>query len=115
MHEGLYNAPSRQEKSILSSSLFCLSIIASAPLIGMATLSLLRLLGLTWLALSGVVYSQSCFNQSTAINGKSFPPLIEATTEDLISGLESGLFTSVDLVTVSYSLASAIQLASDTP
>ncbi|KAI1613970.1 amidase [Exophiala viscosa] len=65
----------------------------------MATTSLLRLLAVTWFALSGLVHSQECFNSSTAINGKAFPPLIEATTEDLITGLESGLFTSVDLVT----------------
>jgi hypothetical protein len=38
-----------------------------------------------------------CSNR-TAINGTPFPSLIDATTEDLISGLESGLFTSVDLV-----------------
>ena len=38
-----------------------------------------------------------CSN-STAINGTPFPSLIDATTEDLIGGLESGLFTSVDLV-----------------
>jgi hypothetical protein len=38
-----------------------------------------------------------CSNR-TAINGTPFPNLIDATTEDLISGLESGLFTSVDLV-----------------
>lgn len=44
--------------------------------------------------------AQTCYNSSTAINGKPFPPLIEATTEDLITGLESGLFTSVDLVNV---------------
>jgi hypothetical protein len=55
---------------------------------------------LTWLSLANLVISQSCFNQSTAINGKPFPPLIEATTEDLAVGLESGLFTSVDLVKV---------------
>ena len=42
--------------------------------------------------------AQICPNASTAIGGKPFPPLIEATTEDLINGLESGLFTSVDLV-----------------
>ncbi|KKY18008.1 putative glutamyl-trna amidotransferase subunit a [Phaeomoniella chlamydospora] len=30
--------------------------------------------------------------------GNSFPSLIEATIEDLITGLESGVFTSVDLV-----------------
>lgn len=35
---------------------------------------------------------------STAINGQDFPPLIDATLEDLVSGLDSGLFTSVDLV-----------------
>lgn len=46
--------------------------------------------------------AQVCRNSSTAIGGKPFPPLIEATTEDLITGLESGLFTSVDLVNVSY-------------
>jgi len=39
-------------------------------------------------------------NKRTAINGKPFPPLIEATTEDLITGLESRLFNSVDLVHV---------------
>jgi hypothetical protein len=38
-----------------------------------------------------------CSNR-TAINGTPFPSLIDATAEDLISGLESGLFTSVDLV-----------------
>ena len=37
-------------------------------------------------------------SKSTAINGTPFPSLIDATTEDLIKGLESGLFTSVDLV-----------------
>lgn len=42
--------------------------------------------------------AQTCYNASTAINGKYFPPLIDATTEDLVKGLESGLFTSVDLV-----------------
>ena len=45
-----------------------------------------------------LVAAQICPNASTAIGGKPFPPLIEATTEDLINGLESGLFTSVDLV-----------------
>lgn len=52
------------------------------------------------LALSAcsVALSASCTNSSTSIDGKPFPPLIEATLEDLVSGLESGLFTSVDLV-----------------
>ncbi|ROW18099.1 hypothetical protein VPNG_00503 [Cytospora leucostoma] len=33
-----------------------------------------------------------------AINGEPFPSLIEATLEDLVWGLDTGLFTSVDLV-----------------
>ena len=48
-----------------------------------------------------ITSAQSCSHSSTAINGKTFPPLIDATTEDLATGLESGLFTrSVDLVNV---------------
>ncbi|TKA32432.1 hypothetical protein B0A50_01539 [Salinomyces thailandicus] len=35
----------------------------------------------------------------TIINGERFPTLIDVTLEDLNTGLESGLFTSVDLVT----------------
>ncbi|KAK5130306.1 hypothetical protein LTR08_002230 [Meristemomyces frigidus] len=35
----------------------------------------------------------------TVIKGKQFPSLIEVDLEDLNTGLESGLFTSVDLVT----------------
>ncbi|KIW72248.1 hypothetical protein PV04_00456 [Phialophora macrospora] len=50
------------------------------------------------LTLTTLVAARSCYNQTTAINGTAFPPLIEATTEDLVRGLESGLFTSVDLV-----------------
>ncbi|KAK8102714.1 glutamyl-tRNA(Gln) amidotransferase subunit A [Apiospora sp. TS-2023a] len=42
--------------------------------------------------------SEECSSTSTAIGGTPFPPLIEATLEDLVNGLESGLFTSVDLV-----------------
>ena len=34
----------------------------------------------------------------TSVQGQAFPNLIEATLEDLNNGLESGLFTSVDLV-----------------
>ncbi|KAJ9627579.1 hypothetical protein H2204_009618 [Knufia peltigerae] len=45
-----------------------------------------------------LVTCQPCFNKTTSIKGKPFPPLIEATTENLIVGLETGLFTSVDLV-----------------
>jgi amidase len=52
------------------------------------------------LALSAItLVGAQCYNQSTSINGTAFPPLIKATTEDLVRGLESGLFTSVDLVT----------------
>ena len=35
---------------------------------------------------------------STSIKGTSFPSLIEVDLEELVTGLESGLFTSVDLV-----------------
>ncbi|KAK4963913.1 hypothetical protein LTR66_012577, partial [Elasticomyces elasticus] len=35
----------------------------------------------------------------TLIKGKAFPTLIDVTLEELVDGLESGLFTSVDLVT----------------
>ena len=35
---------------------------------------------------------------NTGIDGRPFPPLIEANLEDLVGGLESGRFTSVDLV-----------------
>jgi hypothetical protein len=44
--------------------------------------------------------AQTCWNASTAIDSKPFPPLIETTTEDLIRGLETNLFTSVDFVSV---------------
>lgn len=37
-------------------------------------------------------------NASTSINGTSFPLLLEATLDDLEAGLQSNLFTSVDLV-----------------
>ena len=40
-----------------------------------------------------LAYAKYCSNSSVAI-----PPLIKATTDDLICGLESGKFTSVDLV-----------------
>ncbi|KAK3382264.1 amidase [Lasiosphaeria ovina] len=40
-----------------------------------------------------------CSNSSTAISGTPFPPLIEADLVDLARGLETGLFTSVDLAT----------------
>ena len=40
-----------------------------------------------------------CANETT-INGQSFPSLIDVTLEDLVGGLEQGLFSSVDLVNV---------------
>lgn len=42
--------------------------------------------------------TEDCSSTSTAISGTPFPPLIEATLEDLVKGLEADLFTSVDLV-----------------
>ncbi|KAI1775450.1 amidase signature domain-containing protein [Hypoxylon cercidicola] len=44
-----------------------------------------------WLALAGVV-------SSLTVKGKTFPSMIDVTIDDLSAGLESGLFTSVDLV-----------------
>ncbi len=44
--------------------------------------------------------AQLCTSNCTSINGTPFPSLIDVTTEDLITGLETGLFTSVDLVNV---------------
>lgn len=35
---------------------------------------------------------------TTSIDGQPFPPLIDATLDDLLYGLNTGLFTSVDLV-----------------
>ncbi|RKU48522.1 hypothetical protein DL546_006724 [Coniochaeta pulveracea] len=52
----------------------------------------------TYLGQGLFVTAQTCSNSSTAIGGKPFPPLIDATLEDLVTGLEAGLFTSVDLV-----------------
>ena len=57
-------------------------------------------------ALAATIFSSSqrllapptIFNPDTTIKGVSFPPLIEATLEDLAWGLNTGLFTSVDLV-----------------
>jgi hypothetical protein len=46
-----------------------------------------------------VAWAQSACNTSTSINGIAFPSLIDVTLEELVVGLESGLFSSVDLVT----------------
>jgi hypothetical protein len=59
-----------------------------------------------------LLFSSSLFPSSWAApssyprsaNGTTsvYPGLFEATTEEVVSGLESGLFTSVDLVNVSF-------------
>lgn len=61
----------------------------------MLALKFYRALALSVLA--GFTHA-TCSNSSKPTGGKAFPLLIEATLEDLVSGLESGLFTSVDLV-----------------
>ena len=63
-----------------------------------STARLMACAALTAICFNQQSQAQSCYNASTAINGKYFPPLIETSVEDLINGLESGLFTSVDLV-----------------
>ena len=79
---------------LFSSDVLCVTEeMASFMSFKMLTRFLVALLPFNLLAAA-----QICPNASTAIGGKPFPPLIEATTEDLINGLESGLFTSVDLV-----------------
>lgn len=62
-------------------------------------LSLLCSLTVTAFTLLSSVDASS--NPGTSINGNPFPSLLDVTTEDLITGLESGLFTSVDLVNAS--------------
>ena len=41
----------------------------------------------------------------SAVRGQPFPPLIHATVDTLVAGLESKLFTSVDLVHVGPTLS----------
>lgn len=79
--------------TFLSTVLCAIGDIASRASFKMLLHYLVALLPFNFLA-----SAQTCFNTSTAIDGKSFPPLIEVTTEDLIRGLETNLFTSVDLV-----------------
>ncbi|KAL8948836.1 MAG: hypothetical protein Q9222_005009 [Ikaeria aurantiellina] len=52
---------------------------------------------LLWLCHLSFVFGQYLFPNQTS-GGSTFPLLIDATTEELETGLESGLFTSVDLV-----------------
>ncbi|KAL8714673.1 MAG: hypothetical protein Q9220_001622 [cf. Caloplaca sp. 1 TL-2023] len=54
---------------------------------------------LLWLCHLSSVCGQYLFPNQTS-GGSKFPLLIDATTEELETGLESGLFTSVDLVNV---------------
>jgi len=73
------------------------------------------IIAVLWLIFQSLVNAQpSCNNQSSSslgifiqcqelnfsIAASPFPLLIDATTESLETGLESGLFTSVDLVNV---------------
>lgn len=78
----------------------CLAIVLLAR--AMVSITSIRLFACS--ILSSVLFNacavaQSCPN-TTTIGGTSFPSLIDVTTEDLNIGLESGLFTSVDLVNV---------------
>lgn len=74
-------------------------VIGLLSLYWSATVKMLGSAFVQKLAAVAVVAVSVCWGQSrTAINGTDFPPLIEATLEDLVSGLDSGLFTSVDLV-----------------
>lgn len=63
----------------------------------------LKLLGIAGFSAAYFTYlgtSEAGKSSKTAIKGTNFPRLIDATVEDLVSGLEKGLFTSVDLVNV---------------
>ncbi|GAB7358461.1 hypothetical protein MBLNU230_g2525t1 [Neophaeotheca triangularis] len=51
---------------------------------------------LATLLYAAATVAQSCLPEP--IKGQELPALIDATTEDLVTGLENGLFTSVDLV-----------------
>ncbi|EON98801.1 putative glutamyl-trna amidotransferase subunit a protein [Phaeoacremonium minimum UCRPA7] len=62
--------------------------------------SLLVAIATLFLGQDIVTIAQPCGDDTTSINGTPFPPLIEATLEDLVRGLETKLFTSVDLVNV---------------
>ncbi|KAI9781341.1 MAG: hypothetical protein M1816_002409 [Peltula sp. TS41687] len=61
-------------------------------------LSLVFVLCSTFVGIFLCYYVGSLKADRLLVKGKSFPSLIDATVEDLVAGLESGLFTSVDLV-----------------
>lgn len=50
-----------------------------------------------------VLFSRWPDAEGSPVNGRPFPSLIDVTTEQLNVGLESGQFTSVDLVNVPFS------------
>ena len=54
-------------------------------------------LGLAHGLVASIHHPQTCQTKQI-VNGVPFPTMIDATLEDLESGLETGLFTSVDLV-----------------
>lgn len=49
-------------------------------------------------ALTWAATAQLACNASTFINGQPFPSLLDVDLEQLVAGLEGGLFTTVDLV-----------------
>jgi len=73
---------------LLSSNLVYATTISQVPL--RLTDGLNRLVG----------QGQSCELSNSPVKGHSFPSLLDVTLDDLTAGLESGLFTSVDLVNV---------------
>ena len=63
----------------------------------MRVTSALTLFGLAVTSLAYSPHAPSC-PTTQFINGYEFPTMIDVTLEDLICGLETGLFTSADLV-----------------
>ncbi|KAI9815941.1 MAG: hypothetical protein M1827_001933 [Pycnora praestabilis] len=61
------------------------------------TSSTLTWVAFTFFSILALVNGQQ-YCQSQTVNGKPFPSLIDVTLEDLATGLESGQFTSVNLV-----------------
>lgn len=61
---------------------------------------LARIVATTACLVQWTLASDVLLSSRTDIDGHSFPPLIDATLEDLVQGLDAGLFTSVDLVNV---------------
>jgi hypothetical protein len=63
---------------------------------------MLRTLLFGLLAATGISAQYSVVDcpSTVSVKGTPFPKLIEATLEELETGLEAGLFTSVDLVNV---------------